>query len=91
MNSPDSAFQNGDRFQMLIDFNGREDISLHVILYSSNNMDNTKHFLLFFNIYYRMKEKKIHLSEQPQNQISKSYKEAKSMPLTCKDNKNSNT
>ena len=69
MNSPDSAFQNGDRFQMLIDFNGREDISLHVILYSSNNMDNTKHFLLFFNIYYRMKKKKSICQNNPKSNI----------------------
>jgi hypothetical protein len=26
LNSRDSAFQNGDRFQVLTDFNGREDI-----------------------------------------------------------------
>jgi hypothetical protein len=29
LNSRDSAFQNGDRFQVLTDFNGRQDILLY--------------------------------------------------------------
>jgi hypothetical protein len=33
LNSRDSAFQNGDRFQMLTDFNRREDTFIHIKIF----------------------------------------------------------
>ena len=59
LNSRDSAFQNGGRFQVLIDFNGREDISvsslvaLSYILWAMNRCDNMKSgFIWTFKPYF---------------------------------------